>query len=120
MSLLTSTSAPVVTREEINQFSKQYMKKLSDRFLETQAGKGYVKGQPLVSADELNKLPWEMMFFHEWYKHAVLKKLDFITAYVPAEVYHSVEGYLMLSFEDLHAMFHQQKLDINLISLWCL
>jgi hypothetical protein len=80
----------------------------------------YEHGKPFLPSFQLQEGPWEMRKFHEWYMRACRAGLSIITASVPAIVYLSGDNYLMLDFKDMHALFRLDKLDVNLISVWCL
>ena len=80
----------------------------------------YEYGKPFLLSFQLQEGPWEMRKFHEWYMRACRVGLSIITASVPAIVYLSRDNYLMLDFKDIHVLFRLEKLDVNLISVWCL
>ena len=80
----------------------------------------YEHDKSFLPSFQLQEGPWEMRKFHEWYMRACRAGLSIITASVLAIVYLSRDNYLMLDFKDIHALFRLEKLDVNLISVWCL
>jgi hypothetical protein len=43
-----------------------------------------------------------------------------ITMKTPRECFGMLAGPIIIEFEDLHALYHQKRLDVQLISVWCL
>ena len=80
----------------------------------------YEHGKPFLPLWKLDEGPWEMKKFHEWYMKACRVGLSMITVFVPAIVFLSGDNYILLDFKDLHALFRLEKLDVNLISVWCM
>ncbi len=62
-----------------------------------------------------------MRLMHDWYLKASKKGLGMITVKVPDNAFTSgPNGMLVINFNDLHALFKLDKMDINLVAAFCL
>ncbi|KAL6653285.1 hypothetical protein ACP70R_008863 [Stipagrostis hirtigluma subsp. patula] len=80
----------------------------------------YQYGKDFLPDWRLKQLPWQVNRFHEWYKTACELGVRQIVARVPDDAFMSGELLLYISFKDLCAMFRAEKLDIQLMAVWCL
>lgn len=81
----------------------------------------YVHGKPFLPPKLMEGLPWEMRLMHDWYLKASKKGLGMITVKVPDNAFTSgPNGMLVIDFNDLHALFKLDKMDINLVAAFCL
>lgn len=79
----------------------------------------YEHGKALLPEWALKEAPWEMKRLHTFYMEASKKGLGNITARSPADCF-GEEGYVWLDFSDLHAIYRQDKMDVNYVSVWCM
>nr|BAX25049.1 hydroxyproline-rich glycoprotein -like [Oryza alta]BAX25057.1 hydroxyproline-rich glycoprotein -like [Oryza alta] len=87
----------------------------------TEVPKVYEYGKPFLPYHVMLELPWPMRLLHDWYLRASEKGLGMISVKVPDNVF--VEGpnpNFIIEFNDLHAFFKMEKMDINLVGAWCL
>uniref|UniRef100_K3Y2Q0 Ubiquitin-like protease family profile domain-containing protein n=1 Tax=Setaria italica TaxID=4555 RepID=K3Y2Q0_SETIT len=81
----------------------------------------YEHGKPFLYQWDLLKGPWELNKLHGWIMNAMKQGIRAITAHVPTKVFLCVLDYqIVIDFEDLHRLYHQEHLDVNLIFVWCL
>ncbi|KAL6642578.1 hypothetical protein ACP70R_020759 [Stipagrostis hirtigluma subsp. patula] len=80
----------------------------------------YVYGTDFLPDWRLNQLPWQVKRFHDWYKEAASKGLKGIVARVPPDAFMGGESFIFIDFKDICAMFRAEKMDINLLAVWCL
>jgi hypothetical protein len=79
----------------------------------------YEHGKPFLFRWQLNEWPSELMRPHTWIMHTMQEGIHTITTNVPKWVFNSsLERKVEIDFPDLHAMFHRDKLDINLVTIW--
>ena len=82
----------------------------------------FVFKKPMVSKMMYYNLPWEMQKMHDWYMLTSKEGVDLITCKIPSDIFndegdHNVPG---LYFNDLHAMYRLEKMDMTFITLWCM
>uniref|UniRef100_K3YD16 Ubiquitin-like protease family profile domain-containing protein n=1 Tax=Setaria italica TaxID=4555 RepID=K3YD16_SETIT len=81
----------------------------------------YEHGKPFLYRWDLLEGTWELNKLHGWIMNAMKQGIRAITTHVPTKVFLGVLPYqIMIDFEDLHRLYRQQHLDVNLISFWCL
>ena len=80
----------------------------------------YVKGKPLLPLRTLQRLPWELNGFHDWYLKAHELGVTQIQVQIPESVFNCPSFTLFLYFEDFHSIFRLKRLDITTLMLWCL
>uniref|UniRef100_A0A0E0M012 Uncharacterized protein n=1 Tax=Oryza punctata TaxID=4537 RepID=A0A0E0M012_ORYPU len=69
----------------------------------------------------MEELPWQMRVMHEWYMKASKMGLSIISTNVLENTFTSrPNGILIIDFKDLHTFFKLDKIDINLIVVFCL
>ncbi|RCV21948.1 hypothetical protein SETIT_4G180300v2 [Setaria italica] len=87
----------------------------------TEVNKFLNHGKPFLYQWDLLKGPWELNKLHGWIMNAMKQGIRAITAHVPTKVFLCVLDYqIVIDFEDLHRLYHQEHLDVNLIFVWCL
>ncbi|KAL6600619.1 hypothetical protein ACP70R_045419 [Stipagrostis hirtigluma subsp. patula] len=80
----------------------------------------FVNGKAFLTDGMLQKGPWQMLKFHQWYMRASKRKFSAIIVNIPYTAFLSEDRYITLDFKDIHDMFRKDKLDINLLTVWCL
>lgn len=80
----------------------------------------YVPGRPLLPWRELQKVLSLMKRLHDWYMRASAAGIDTISVSIPPEVFITERHTIMFSFEDIHLMFRLRRLDVQLMTVWCL
>lgn len=80
----------------------------------------YVFGKAFFPKWKLDECPFQMRRWHEWYMRASALGVEYITARISSEVFADGGSNLVIDFKDMHAMFRREKLDINLIAVWCM
>lgn len=80
----------------------------------------YKYGKPFLPWYIMNDQPRQMRVMHEWYLKASRKALSFISVKVPRDDFMSrTNGIFIIDFRDLHALFKLDKMDINLVVVFC-
>jgi hypothetical protein len=60
-----------------------------------------------------------LMRLHRWIMHVMKQGIHTITANVPTWAFSStLEWKVAIDFNDLHATYHRDKLDVNLVTIW--
>uniref|UniRef100_K3XQ63 Uncharacterized protein n=1 Tax=Setaria italica TaxID=4555 RepID=K3XQ63_SETIT len=81
----------------------------------------YEYGKPFLYWWDLLVGPWELNKLHGWIMNAIKQGFRVITTHVPTKVFLGILPYqIVIGFKDLHRLYRQQHLNINLISVWCL
>uniref|UniRef100_K3YZ31 Ubiquitin-like protease family profile domain-containing protein n=1 Tax=Setaria italica TaxID=4555 RepID=K3YZ31_SETIT len=81
----------------------------------------YEHDKPFLYRWDLLEGPWELNKLHGWIMNAMKQGIPVITTHVPTKVFLGVLPFqIVIDFEDLHRLYCQQCLDVNLISVWCL
>ena len=80
----------------------------------------YVRGQPLVKPDEVNKLPTRMYELHDWYMK-ITKSTNRESLMVKVkEEYYFHKLALSIEYSELFQLFSQDALDKSIVSCYCL
>jgi hypothetical protein len=83
--------------------------------------KEYEYGKPFLPYNLMCELPWPMRLMHDWYLIASELGLGMFTVHVLEGAFKDgPNANFAISFKDLHAFFKMDKMDINLVSAWCL
>jgi hypothetical protein len=77
-------------------------------------------GKPLVPKYVHLKFPWIMQKFHKWYFLACVYGLNFVEAKIPRDIFNILYFDRIVELVELHTIFHLQKLDITLMTIWCM
>nr|TKW27235.1 hypothetical protein SEVIR_3G244600v2 [Setaria viridis] len=78
-------------------------------------------GKPLVRPELVRKLSTKMYEFHEWYmKRSADERLVFGLRVKPIDFFGEGEKVLWMELKDIYEVYHQDALDISLISAWVL
>jgi len=82
----------------------------------------YVPGRPMLQWTVLEKGPWTIKRFHDWYMRAVNAGLHAVSVDIPADVFATGKDKsgAFVTFEDMHLLLNYRKLDVQLITIWCL
>jgi hypothetical protein len=82
----------------------------------------YVPGRPMLQWTVLEKGPWMIKRFHDWYMRAVNAGLHAVSVDIPAGVFATGKDKsgAFVTFEDMHLLLNYRKLDVQLITIWCL
>ena len=80
----------------------------------------YVLGRPLLQWCELRGVSRAMKRLHDWYMRASLVEINAFSAAVPPPTFIGDNSKIIVDFEDIWLMFCLEKLDIQLMSVWCL
>jgi hypothetical protein len=79
----------------------------------------YEHGKPFCFWWQLNEGPSEMKRLHGWIMHAMKQGIHTIITNVPTWVFSStLQQKVAIDFPDFHAMYHRDKLDVNLVIVW--
>ena len=80
----------------------------------------YVRGQPLVEPDEVNKLPTRMYELHQWYMDItkISDRLSLMVNVMEDHYYH--EKAVCVEYSELFQLYNQDALDKSIISCYCL
>ena len=80
----------------------------------------YVRGQPLVEPDEVNKLPTRMYELHQWYMD-ITKRSDRESLMVQVKKDHYYhEKPVTIEYSELFQLYNQDALDKSIVSCYCL
>jgi len=83
--------------------------------------KSYIFGKPLVCLETLQDPNHaSMRRLHTWYIHACKQDVSLIEAKVPYACFMRKDARIVFDFACLREMFNLDKLDMNMIRLWCL
>ena len=83
----------------------------------------YEFGKPFMTTVQLSKQPFPLRRMHEWYMLASTKyELSNVTFCVPEDAFWSgaENSRRAFFFEDLRALFYRERLEVNLLLIWCL
>jgi hypothetical protein len=80
----------------------------------------YVRGKKFLPNRVMEKMPYGMRRFHDWYLHVIHTKLDLIQAVLPEGTFGSPEGIVAFGFDGMQPCFHLKSMEMNLIRTWCL
>jgi len=82
----------------------------------------YVPGRPMLQWTMLDKIQWPIKRFHDWYMRAVHAGLHAIRVDIPADVFATgnEKSKAFVTFEDMHLLLNYRRLDVQLITIWCL
>nr|BAX25092.1 hydroxyproline-rich glycoprotein -like [Oryza australiensis] len=81
----------------------------------------YEYDKPFLPWHVMEDMPWEIRLMHDWYLKASKLGLSMLTVKVPNDAFTSgPNGMLVIDFNDLHALFRMEKMDINLVTTFCL
>jgi hypothetical protein len=81
----------------------------------------YVPGRPLLTRHKIMKLPLEIKRLHDWYMRASSVQVDSISVKIPKDVFATIEdGHAIVTFKDIHLMFNQRRIDVQLVTLFCM
>ena len=80
----------------------------------------YCHGMPFVPNSILKTLPWIFQKFQSWYFEACSKGIPYIQGKLPGELFGQPSCDINVSFEDIHALYHLDRMDATLIAVWCL
>jgi len=82
----------------------------------------YVPGRPMLQWTLLGKIQWTIKRFHDWYMRAVHAGLHAIRVDIPANVFatDNEKSKAFVTFEDTHLLLNYRRLDVQLITIWCL
>nr|TKW28568.1 hypothetical protein SEVIR_3G336900v2 [Setaria viridis] len=76
-------------------------------------------GKYLVRPELVRKLSTKMYEFHQWYmEQSAKERLMFILLVKPIDFIGEAEKLLWLEFKDIYEVYHQNTLDVSLISAW--
>ena len=80
----------------------------------------YVRGQPLVEADEVKNLPTRMYELHQWYMNITkISNRESLMVNVKHEHYYH-EKALAIEYPELFQVYNQDALDKSIVSCYCL
>lgn len=78
-------------------------------------------GKSLGRPELVGSLSPKMYEFHEWYMNTSADQTSMFTLKVkPIDFYGEGEKSLWLEFKDIYEVYHQDALDVSLISAWAL
>jgi hypothetical protein len=84
----------------------------------------FVNGRPFLTTVQLSKLSTPEIRMHEWYMVARNKyKLEDFTFVVPEDAFwrkDNIDPVRHLFFDDLWSLYHQQRMETNYLTLFCL
>ena len=80
----------------------------------------YVRGQPLVEPEDVNKLPTRMYELHQWYM-VITKRSDreSLMVYVKKDHYYH-EKVVSVEYLELFQLYNQDALNKYIVSCYCL
>jgi len=87
--------------------------------------KKFEYGKDLLPGWALHECPGEMQKFHSWYRRACTLWLKTIWARVDVEVFgcnkwENQGTDIIIDFDDIHAMYRLQMMDLGPMRLWCM
>lgn len=80
----------------------------------------YQLGRELVHPEKIKDLPTNMRLFHEWYMAESAQGRTMFALILKDEYFHRGEEDIWLEFEDLYNFYHQDAVNVSLMSCWCL
>src|SRR5438128_4182140 len=80
----------------------------------------YVWTKPFLSEADLAEKTMSMKRFHAWYLKTCDLHLSHVLARVPPECFQLGEQVIFIGFKLMWEFFYLQKLDNEIIRLWCL
>jgi len=80
----------------------------------------YEKGKNFLPNRVIQCLPRGMRKFHDWYLRAQITELEILQAWIPAGTFGAPGGQIAVEFKDIQACFHLERMEMNLIHMWCL
>ena len=80
----------------------------------------YVRGQPLVEPEDVNKLPTRMYELHQWYMDITKRSnRESLMVYVKKDDYYH-ENAVAIEYPELFKLYNQDALDKSIVSCYCL
>ena len=80
----------------------------------------YVRGQPLVKPEEVNKLPTRMYALHQWYMDITkISNRESLMVNVNKDHYYH-EKAVTVEYSKLFQLYNQDALDKSIVSCYCL
>ncbi|KAL6614557.1 hypothetical protein ACP70R_036827 [Stipagrostis hirtigluma subsp. patula] len=80
----------------------------------------YKCGKRFLSHEELSQKGFAMKRFHKWYLKASERGLTHVCAQVPYDCFFIEDQAIVVAFSDMWELFHLEKLNQEIIRLWCL
>ena len=80
----------------------------------------FVWSKPFLSEADMAEKTMSMKRFHAWYLKACSLGLTHVLARVPPECFQLGDQVVFIEFKLMWEFFHLQKLDNELVRLWCL
>jgi hypothetical protein len=80
----------------------------------------YSHGMTLLPRHKITESDWILGSFHGWYMKACSRGIQFIQDKVPREHFNCEPFDLHVSFEDMHALYHFDRMDATMLTIWCL
>ena len=77
-------------------------------------------GKPLVTEEDEIKLGTQMFNLHRWYMRMSNEEMDMFGVKYRDHDFYRGEDDFWVYFEDLHAIYHRQALDVSIITIWVL
>ena len=77
-------------------------------------------GKPLVTKEDEIKLGTQMFNLHRWYMCMSNEEMDMFGVKYRDHDFYRGEDDFWVYFEDLHAIYHRQALDVSIITIWVL
>jgi len=83
--------------------------------------KDYVPGRPMLPWDVLERASGKIKWFNDWYMRAVHAGLNAFSVRIPEQVFASPDATsAYVTFEDMHLLLNYKKLDVQLVTIFCL
>ena len=80
----------------------------------------YVRGQPLVEPEDVNKLPTRMYELHQWYMDITKRSnRESLMVNVKKDDYYH-EKAVSVEYSELFQLYNQDALDKSIVSCYCL
>jgi hypothetical protein len=77
----------------------------------------YTHGKLVVPKCKITKMDYKVKFFYVWYLKACALDIEFLRAKVLKELFDCDPFDLHVLFEDIHTLYHFQRLDTTLITI---
>ena len=114
----TTTEEPERERKSERQVYKSQREQLNAII---QVPDHFVLGKPFLSEADLADKTMSMKRFHTWYLKACDLGLTHVLARLPSECFHLAgDQSIFIGFQLMWEFFHLEKLDNEIIRLWCL
>ena len=114
----TRASEEAVT-SKVHQTTKKYPNVDAIK-LSKDCPKTYERGKPFLPNRDIQRLPFGMRRFHDWYLRVFLTSIDPVEACFPTGTFGSPVGKIIFDFNDMQTCFHLGAMEMNLIRTWCL